>query len=161
MRGKWWKRQRRFLALLGKEKQTTPGNWISHFVNEIWMCLQLACSGLVNSFTQQDRPKEFSQKGVGIKFSAKMAWFWHSLSKRHGREARQTSKPQNRLKSFFWYWTVPHRAQIICLNPINITHLGCTSQLSYPHYMIASLCENTMSSVTVTVHKLIWTRTKT
>jgi hypothetical protein len=37
---------------------------------------------------------------------------------------------------------------------LNITHRGCTVYLSYPYWTITSLYENTMSSITVTVHKL-------
>jgi hypothetical protein len=37
---------------------------------------------------------------------------------------------------------------------LNIIHRGCTIHLSYPYWMVTSSYENTMSSITVTVHKL-------
>ena len=126
----WVKRNKPHLVIKSHILSTRSGcvrNWL--------------VAGLSTILHNRIVPQSLVRRGVGINISAKMAWFWHSLSKCHGREARQTSKPQNRLKAFVWYWTVlPHRAQIICLNPINITHLGCTSQLSYPiiwsqHYL--------------------------
>jgi hypothetical protein len=37
---------------------------------------------------------------------------------------------------------------------LNIIHPGCTFHLSYSYWAVTSLYENTMSSITVTLHKL-------
>ena len=80
--------------------------------------------------------------------------FVHSLSRYDGLEGRQTSKAQNRRPLFDveLYLTV-HKSFVS--TSLNIIHRGCTFHLSYPYWTITSLYENTMSSITVTVHKLI------
>jgi hypothetical protein len=79
--------------------------------------------------------------------------FVHSLSKYNCLVARQTSKSQNRRALFDveLYLTV-HKSFVS--TSLNIIHRGCTFHLSYPYWTITSLYENTMSSITVTVHKL-------
>ena len=45
---------------------------------------------------------------------------------------------------------------------LNIINRGCTFHLNYPYWTVTSLYENTMSSITVTAHKLTKkTQTKT
>jgi hypothetical protein len=70
-----------------------------------------------------------------------------------GLKARRTLKPQNRRALFHveLYLTVHKSFFSISLN---IIHRGCTFHLSYPYWTITSLYKNTMSSITVTVHKI-------
>jgi hypothetical protein len=77
----------------------------------------------------------------------------HGLSRYDGQEARPNSKPQNRRALFDveLYLTVQ---KSFVSTSLNIIHRGCTFHLSYPYWTITSLYENTMSSITVTVHKL-------
>jgi hypothetical protein len=79
--------------------------------------------------------------------------FVHSLSRYDGLEAWQTSKSQNRRPLFDveLYLTV-HKSFVSTL--VNIIHRGCMFHLSYPYWMITSFYENTMNSITATVHKL-------
>ena len=82
------------------------------------------------------------------------------LSRYHCLEARQTSKPQNRRPLFdIEPYLAVHKS--FASSSLNITHGGCTFHLSYPYWTITSFYENTMSSITVTVHKLAQTLTKT
>ena len=73
-------------------------------------------------------------------------------SKSNGLEAWKTSKPQSRRPLFDveLYLTV-HKSFVS--TSLNIIHRGCTFHLSYPYWSITKLYENTMSSITVTVHK--------
>jgi hypothetical protein len=77
----------------------------------------------------------------------------HILSRYNGLEAGQTSMLQNRRLSFDieLYLTV-HKSFVS--TSLNIIQQGCTFHLSYLYWTITSLYENTMSSITVTVHKL-------
>ena len=77
----------------------------------------------------------------------------HILSRYDGLEARQSSKLQNRRHLFDveLYLTV-HKSFVS--TSLNIIEQGRTFHLSYLYWTITSLYENTMSSITVTVHKL-------
>jgi hypothetical protein len=61
----------------------------------------------------------------------------HSLSRYHGLEARQTSKPQNRRPLFDveLYLTV-HKSFVS--TSLNTIHPGCTFHLSYPYWTFTS-----------------------
>jgi hypothetical protein len=79
-----------------------------------------------------------------------------------------------RIFSFGERWNVPFNSAVASLNGtfhlspneniptialinihyLYIIHRGCTFHLSYPYWTITSLYENTMSLITVTVHKL-------
>ena len=77
----------------------------------------------------------------------------HSLLRFDVLEARHTSKIQNRGALFdVELYLTAHKYFIS--TSINIIHSGCTFHLSYPYWTITSFYENTMSSITVTVHKL-------
>jgi hypothetical protein len=79
--------------------------------------------------------------------------FCMSIVLLHDLEAWKTSKPQNRRALFDveLYLTV-HKSFVS--TSLDIIHRGCTFHLSYPFWTITSLYENTMSSITVTLHKL-------
>jgi hypothetical protein len=49
-----------------------------------------------------------------------------------------------------------NRAQILCLNFIKYYSSWLHFHLSYPYWTITSLYKNTMSSITVTLHKLTY-----
>ena len=66
---------------------------------------------------------------------------------------RQTSKLQNRRALFDVELNLTVHKSFVSTS-LNITHRGCTFHLSYPYWTITSLHENTMSSITVTVHKI-------
>jgi hypothetical protein len=75
-----------------------------------------------------------------------------SLSRYDSLEARQSSKLQNRRPLFDveLYLTL-HKSFVA--TSLNIIQRGCTFHLSYPYWTITSIFEDTMSSITATVHK--------
>jgi hypothetical protein len=106
--------------------------------------------GSVNGMNQLNNNDHYYYLRQEVMF---LSAFVHSLSRYDGLEAWQTSKSQNRRPLFDveLYLTV-HKSFVS--TSLNIIHRRCTFHLSYPYWTISSLYENTMSSITVTVHKL-------
>ena len=70
-------------------------------------------------------------------------------------ETRQTSKLQYRRALFHVVLYLTVHKSFVSIS-LNIIHRGCTFYLSYPYWTVTLLYKNTMSSITVTVHKLTY-----
>jgi hypothetical protein len=116
-------------------------------------CFLKGGGGCSRGITHEQKTKLISLDKTSInKVNLPHNFLKHKETK-DGLEARQTSKLQNRRPLFDveLYLTV-HK--FFVSTSLNIIHGGCTFHLSYPYWTITSLYKTTMSSITVTVHKL-------
>jgi hypothetical protein len=86
----------------------------------------------------------------------------HAVNFPCGRKLEHPEKTQDFQQSVRWLWCrllfdvelylTVHKSFVSTL--LNIIHCGCAFHPSYPYWTVTSLEENTMSSITVIVHKL-------